>query len=146
LILAFDDKTIWRIRRLNGYTLYADVHRPFTSDDEELPDLRPAPRNIKPTWNWSKTIGIRPRALVRAGQVLLLGGMTTIVEGENEPGAFACFEGRGDGRLWIVAIRDGSKLSELALEAPPVWDGIAVADGRVYISRVDGVIECVSGE
>jgi hypothetical protein len=146
LMLAFDDKTIWGIRRLNGYTLYADAHRALTSDDEELPDLRPAPRNLKPTWKWSKTIGIRPRALVRAGHVLLIGGVTTIVEGENEPAAFACFEGRGDGWLWIMAIQDGRKLSELALEAPPVWEGIAVADGRAYISRVDGVIECLSGK
>jgi hypothetical protein len=72
--------------------------------------------------------------------------MNTIVEGENAPGAFACFEGRGDGWLWIMAIRDGSKLSDLALEAPPVWDGIAVAGGRVYVSRLDGVMECLSGK
>ena len=66
--------------------------------------------------------------------------------GTNGPGAFACFEGRGEGWLWAMAIRDGGRLSVLPLEAPPVWDGIAVANGRVYISKLNGVIECLSGK
>jgi hypothetical protein len=146
LTLVFDDKIVWGIRRLKGYTLYADKHTPFTADDGELPDLRPAQKSFKPTWKWSKAIDMRPRALVRAGDVLLLGGMTNLVEKENEPEAFDKFEGRGNGFVWFVSANDGTKINTFNLDAPPIWDGMAVANKCLYISRVDGVIECLSGE
>jgi len=148
LMLAFDDKTVWGVRRLNGYTLYADVHRPFTGEDGSAnggADLRPPPQNLRSTWKWSMVIDMRPRALVRAGDVLLLGGMATLVDGENRPKAFASFEGAGEGLLWIMSTRNGTKVNALTLEAPPVWDGMAVANGRLYISRVDGILQGLSG-
>jgi outer membrane protein assembly factor BamB len=144
LALVFDDKTVWGIRRLNGYILYADVHKPFTADDEELPDLRAAPKSVKTAWKWSTPIGMRPRAMVRAGDVLLLGGMSSLAENENKPEAFARFEGRGKGLLWFISANDGTKVSSFNLQAPPVWDGMAVANERLYISRADGVIESLS--
>lgn len=146
LTLVFDDKTVWGIRRLKDYTLYAEVHKPFTDEDEELPDLRAAQQSIKPTWKWSTTIGMRPRTLVRAGDVLLLGGMPNIAENENEPEAFAKFEGRRKGLLWFISANDGTKVSAFNMEAPPVWDGMAIANERLYISRADGVLECLSGK
>ena len=144
LTLVFDEKTVWGVRRLKDYTLYSDVHKPFKADDEELPDLRSAPQSIKPTWKWSTAIGMRPRAMVRAGDVLLLGGMSSLAENENQPEAFARFEGRGKGFLWFISANDGTRVSSFNLEAPPVWDGMAVANERLYISRADGVIECLS--
>jgi hypothetical protein len=129
---------------LNGYTLYAEANKPFTSVNEELPDLRDTQQPIKPTWKWSTTIDMRPRTLVRAGDVLLLGGMTSIVENENEPEAFAKFEGRRTGLLWFISANDGTQMSTFNLEAPPVWDGMAVANKRLYISRADGILECLS--
>jgi outer membrane protein assembly factor BamB len=146
LTLVFDDKTVWGVRRLKDYTLYADAHTPFTTDDEELPDLRPAQKSVKPTWKWSTAISMRPRAMVRAGKVLLLGGMSSLAENENATEAFARFEGRGKGLLWCISANDGTKVSSYNLEVPPVWDGMAVANGRLYISRADGIIECLSGK
>jgi outer membrane protein assembly factor BamB len=145
LMLAFDDKTVWGVRRLNGYTLYADVHEPFTGDEDELPDLRPVPKNFKSTWKWSKVANMRPRALIRAGNLLLLGGMPTFLNDKSGAEAFARFEGRRKGLLWIMSAQDGSKVNAITLDAPPVWDGMAVANGRFYISRVDGTLECFSG-
>jgi hypothetical protein len=146
LTLVFDDKTVWGIRRLNSYTLYADRLKPFTTDNEELPDLRTASQSVKPTWKWSTAIDMRPRAMVRAGDVLLLGGMSSLAENENEPETFVRFEGNRKGFLWFISANDGTKVSTINLEAPPIWDGIAVANERLYISRADGVIECLSGK
>jgi hypothetical protein len=84
--------------------------------------------------------------MIRAGDVLLLGGMATLTNEENEPEAFARFEGRRKGLLWFISARDGTKVRTFNLEAPPVWDGMAVANKRLYISRTDGVIECLSGK
>jgi len=149
LTLVFDDKGVWGVRRLKGYTLYADEHKPFACDEESAgggPDFRAAPRSFKPSFKWSTVIGMRPRALVRAGSGLLLGGTSTIADGEDRPEAFADFEGRGKGLLWTMSSQNGTKLSSLTLEAPPVWDGMAVANGRLYVSRADGVLECLSGK
>jgi outer membrane protein assembly factor BamB len=146
LTLVFDDKNVWGIRRTKGYTLYADSHTPFSADDKELPDLRPVQKSFKPTWKWSKGIDMRPRAMVHAGDVLLLGGMSGLAENENTPENFAEFEGRGKGFLWFMSARDGTKIRSYNLEAPPKWDGMAVANERLYISRADGVIECLSGK
>lgn len=128
LTLVFDDETVWAVRRLNGYTLFADVHEPFTGNDDERPDLRTLPKNFKSTWKWSKVVNMRPRAMVKAGNLLLLGGMPALSNRENNPEAFARFEGRGKGLLWIMSARDGAKVNEVTLEAPPVWDGMAVAN------------------
>jgi hypothetical protein len=32
--------------------------------------------------------------------------------------------------------------SELKLKSPPVWDGMAVAQGRLFVSTVDGKVLC----
>ncbi|NIP53074.1 MAG: PQQ-binding-like beta-propeller repeat protein [Phycisphaerae bacterium] len=144
LTLAFDDDSVWGVRRLKGYTLFADVHESLTGDDDERPDLRSLTQNFKSTWKWSKVVNMRPRAIVRAGNLLLLGGMSTLSEKENSPEALAGFEGRGTGQLWLMSTRDGAKVNEITLEAPPTWDGMAVANGRLYVSKVDGTLECFS--
>ena len=39
-------------------------------------------------------------------------------------------------------IVDGTKLSELKLDAPPVFDGMAAAGGKLYLSCLDGKLRC----
>ena len=41
------------------------------------------------------------------------------------------------------AAADGEKLAEYKLPAPPVWDGMAAARGRLFISTVNGDIICM---
>jgi hypothetical protein len=146
LVLAFDNNTVWGVRRLNGYTLFQDVHEPFTGDGDDGPDIRPAPKNIKPTWKWSKVIDIRPRAIVRAGNLLLLGGMPALPDNNSDEETFAGFEGRRKGLLRIMSPQDGTELNTVTLDAPPVWDGMAVTNGHLYISKVNGTLECLSGK
>jgi len=42
-----------------------------------------------------------------------------------------------------VNANDGTKQAAFTLDAPPVWDGLAVAGEKLYISRTDGTIECL---
>jgi len=46
------------------------------------------------------------------------------------------------GRLWVINLTDGRKRQEVRLDAPPVFDGLAVASGGVYISATDGTLSC----
>ena len=85
---------------------------------------------------------MRPRAIVRAGGRLFLAGMTSALD-ERDP--FAAYEGRKGGLLWAMAAQDGKKLAEHPLASPPVWDGLAVARGRLFLSTMSGKVICMGG-
>ena len=38
---------------------------------------------------------------------------------------------------------DGRKLAQVELPAAPRWDGLAVADGRIYVTTEDGRVLCL---
>ncbi|MEA3225238.1 MAG: hypothetical protein U9Q07_04745 [Planctomycetota bacterium] len=38
----------------------------------------------------------------------------------------------------IMSASNGEKLSEQSLDSPPVWDGMAAANGRLYVSLENG--------
>jgi hypothetical protein len=46
------------------------------------------------------------------------------------------------GILWAASATDGRKIASCMLAAAPAWDGIAVANKRVYVSLQDGSVEC----
>ena len=146
LMLSFDDRSVWAVRRAKtggGYTLRAEDNSPFSPGEQHQPDFRDFQKGAEPKPRWSARLGMRPRAMVRAGDVLLLGGMAS----ELAPGdPYATFEGRAGGLLWTVSAADGSKVAERKLPSPPVWDGLAVAGGRVYASTQDGRVICLGGK
>ena len=37
---------------------------------------------------------------------------------------------------------DGKRLAEFALDAPPVYDGLAVANEKVFVSLQNGMLVC----
>ena len=45
--------------------------------------------------------------------------------------------------MWVVSAADGRKLEEHRLDAAPVFDGMMAANGRVYVSALDGRITCL---
>ena len=89
--------------------------------------------------NWEKDIAFRPRALVRADDVLLLGGggqttdLTDPLHGYDDGTA---------GQIRIYSVKDGAELSRLLLKAVPMWEGLAVTNGRLYVATTDGRITC----
>lgn len=54
----------------------------------------------------------------------------------------AALDGKGGGRLFAVSTESGGQSAEIDLESPPIWDGMAVAQGRLYIADMDGVVRC----
>lgn len=46
------------------------------------------------------------------------------------------------GELWILST-DGKKLTAIPLPAAPAYDGIAVANGRVYVTLTDATVMCL---
>ena len=53
------------------------------------------------------------------------------------------WRGKRGGLLWAVSAEDGEKLAEYRImDSIPVSDGMSVADGKVFISLIDGSVVC----
>jgi hypothetical protein len=89
---------------------------------------------------WISNVPVRMRALVRTENALFAAGAPDVCDSEDP---LAALEGRLGGRLVTFDPADGSQLDELALEAPPVFDGLSAADGHVYLATIDGKLHCL---
>ena len=49
---------------------------------------------------------------------------------------------KGGGFLRSITLADGGTAAEVRLAAPPIYDGLAVAHGRVYLATEDGQLIC----
>ena len=50
------------------------------------------------------------------------------------------------GQLWGVSAADRSVLEKYDLDAPPVFDGMAAAGGRLHLCTRDGGIVCLGAK
>lgn len=137
LMLCYDDRTVWSVRGQGDYTLSAVANRPCSPEDPPLRDFRAPDPSNPPSPQWSIKLSLRPRAAVRVGDRLLLGG---VPKGADRVAAYAS---PTDGLLCVHATSDGSKIAERKLLSPPVWDGMAVAGHRVYVATADGQVLCL---
>jgi outer membrane protein assembly factor BamB len=98
---------------------------------------------------WSRRVPVLVRGMVLAGEVLFAAGAP--VEGDEvahdptevDPLARALASTR-DGRVLAVSARDGTTLAARTLPAPPVFDGLIAARGRLYVSAADGTVVCLA--
>jgi len=91
---------------------------------------------------WGKRIPIRGRAMAVTADQLCVAGPPDVV---NAGDPLAAFEGRAGGVLRIVAKEDGRTVSEHKLASPPVFNGAAAANGRLYLTLEDGSLCCFGG-
>lgn len=54
----------------------------------------------------------------------------------------AALSGERGGSLLAVNTAKGEIGGEVKLESPPVWDGMAIAQGRLYVASQDGKVRC----
>ncbi len=94
----------------------------------------------KPRELWSVHLPARVVAMVNTPTALFAGGTPDLVKPDDP---WAALEGRLGGRLMIISKADGKTLSEHELAAPPVTDGVAAADGRLFICLNNGELICM---
>jgi outer membrane protein assembly factor BamB len=83
---------------------------------------------VKP--RWEKRVPFQVRAMVLAGD-------TIFVAGPNE---------KGEAILTAVSVDDGKELASCEIESSPVFDGMAAANGELYLSLENGKLLCMAGE
>jgi len=137
LMLAFDARTVWGVRRIakrGHYSAYAAFATPRPDPDDpesSLGDFARRSARTKPTGTaWTVDLDFRPRAVIRAGAMLLIGGKPA---GPSATG----------GLLRVLSCEDGRTVEEITLSAAPVWDGLATAGGRLFAALEDGGVVCL---
>lgn len=83
--------------------------------------------------NWTTAVPVRPRALVLAGAAVAVAGPL-----DRQPFS--------TGQLLLLSASDGSRQQALDLDSTPVFDGMAVAGGRLYLCCGDGTIRCLAAD
>ncbi|MHC4593957.1 MAG: outer membrane protein assembly factor BamB family protein [Planctomycetota bacterium] len=85
--------------------------------------------------HWSRSMDICARAMMKAGNILFVAGPKAAEEihfdDESTPSGLAAFDAES-----------GRSLSQIEIDSQPVFDGMIAANGRVYISGIDGSVTC----
>jgi len=92
---------------------------------------------------WSADIPLTGKAIVLASDRLFVAGTPVAFPDDD---LAAAYEGRMGGVLWVASADSGEKLAEIKLDAPPSWDGMAVARGRLFVVLQDGTLRCFAAK
>ena len=87
---------------------------------------------------WSVQVPVQVRAMLRAGNLLFIAG-TPASGGERS----ALPRESDTGVLLAVSTADGSVQSQLGLDRSPVFDGLAAAEGRLFLAQEGGQVVCL---
>ena len=116
----------------------------------------PGPVTNQANYAWSTTIPVLVRAMALADGTLFVAGPRDMLDeaarGKTMLGTDkavlqqeAALLGRDGAVLLAVSAEDGQTLGRCALDAPPVFDGMAVTPGRLFVSTIDGKVVCLQG-
>ena len=119
-MLAWNDKTLFAYdaQARNCYAMPAQAARTAT---------RPAKEDC--LWRLGMGPDQTACAMAACENALLLGGT------KYDPKAQTV-----SGFVMVISPENGKKLAEIALEAPPVYQGIAIADGGAYVALQNGKV------
>jgi outer membrane protein assembly factor BamB len=105
--------------------------------------------------HWTKEIPLLVRAMVLSDETLFVAGPPDLLDEEqtfkriDDPeirptldAQAAAFGGLKGGVLMAVSTRDGEERARWQLPSPPVFDGMAAAGQRLYLTTVDGTVRC----
>jgi outer membrane protein assembly factor BamB len=158
-ILAFDNQTTYSTKVFDrrgpgnhfrsgyfkagsGYLLCADDNSNEPQQSSRVKGAeraRPDQIRQKPA-KWTRRIPMRVRAMVIAGQTLLVAGPPDMVP-VSDP--LAALQGRKGAAIWAVSASDGKTLGEYKLDHPPVFDGMALAGDAIFIVLKSGEVACI---
>ncbi len=114
------------------------------------------------TVHWQKTsLGLLVNSMALAGGNLFIAGPPDVADETKMHGYLQgadddvnrelkkqddAWRGKMGGLLWAVSAEDGRRLGEYKIDSVPVADGMAVGQGGVFISMIDGSVVCFRGD
>jgi len=154
-LLAVGDKTIYGFgykpsfyRGATGRQYHLFATDKASLPDPGRPDYRRASRDYSPRgggkfkvkFTWHKDVPVLARAMVLAKDTLFLAGPP-----ERAIRSMPAFEGQQGAMLVAVSGSDGRVLARYRLDALSVYDGLAAARGRLFVSLANGTLLCLGG-
>ena len=95
------------------------------------------------TEKWTADIPLTGKAMVLAGDVVYVAGTPAYFPPDHPAAKYeAAHAGKLGGVLWAASATDGKKLAECQLDAAPAWDGMAAANGCLFVSLKNGTVQC----
>lgn len=98
--------------------------------------------------DWAKDEKLQPRAMVLAGNKLLVAGWldeALVIELKSGRPKDPTNPDPHESVLRVYSVADGKRLTERKLEGEPVFDGLAAAYGNVFLSLKNGTLLCMGG-
>jgi len=125
------------------YVLAATSRRPALEDPAKVAKRRAGTWRPPARDKWTRPVSPRVRAMALAGKTLICTGTPDVLDPDPKTkNPWAAYEGKRGGVLLAVSTADGKTLTELTFDGGPVTDGIAIADGCVYVTTNDGRMHC----
>jgi hypothetical protein len=108
--------------------------------------------------HWTQDIPILVRAMAKAGDTLFLIGPPDLVDEEETFARLtkgdkdvekilaqqdAALQGKQGAVMLVVNAKDGSTMARKKLPVLPVWDSLAVANGRLFYTTQKGEVVCL---
>ncbi|MDF1814204.1 MAG: PQQ-binding-like beta-propeller repeat protein [Verrucomicrobiales bacterium] len=110
---------------------------------------------------WTQRVPIYTRAMALANDTLVIAGPPDIIDEEYTFERLAekdtsvheqlaaqdkALNGEDGAIMQLVSKRDGGVNQRLDLESLPVWDGMAVAQGKLFVCGEDGSVRCFAAK
>jgi len=160
-MLTFDDQAVYGVRVYSGiswncpiwnigdgYLLFRRPYRPAAKNPSG-PSPKKENRTLFPIadeqFSWGRTVHVLVRGLVRTGRtsesaLLFAAGAP---ERLDPKAPLAAFEQRTEGRLVALDARSGDIQGDIEIPAPPVFDGLIAARGRLLVTLRNGQVLCL---
>jgi len=130
------------------------------SSDWRLRHFFPTEDLTATRYDWTRDQpAVITRAMAVAGETLFIAGPPDCVDERqafyqpDDPAIQArlarqaeALAGRRGGQIWALAKTDGNLRGRYALDTIPTFDGMAAAQGRLYITTVDGRVLCLGDD
>jgi outer membrane protein assembly factor BamB len=131
-LLVFDDQTVYGYGR-------SSVH--WSNQLEDGPYRLFAVPRTEGGQTWSVTVPVQVRAMLRAGDLLFVAG-APVARGERS----GTPRDSHTGLLLAVSTSDGGVRGQLPLDSPSVFDGLAAAEGKLFIAQESGGVVCLESK
>ena len=153
-------EAIQRVRRANRRINLRSRRRNGNSSDWKLRSAFPLSDLSSVEFKWAiDHPSVQARAMAKAGDLLFVAGPPDVVDERHtfrlpdDKQAQAklrqqrdALAGKLGGRLWAVSAADGKRVAGYRLDTLPVFDGMAAANGRLYLATTDGRVLCLAAD
>ncbi len=159
-ILCYDDELVFGYgrkaiegartgHRANDYRLFCARRLGDATPIEADKQRKRRGKDVRDSAIWTDDQSIMVRAMVLAGDKLVLAGPPSLkpyksnpLRFVNETEALATFRGEKGVHMEVRSAADGSVLADFELESMPVFDGMSAADNKLFLALKNGQVVC----